>query len=245
MVAKVGRATKKTGQWVLVLSVGTLVLGAGYFITRELFPTKMSPNALFNRASDVVRANPDVANKLGGEVKTYGTDFGGRREGRRFNVPEYRYDDGEKHFLRITFNVEGPTGRRGRVYAEVADDMSSSEYSYLIVQLQGGEIITIQDNRKPVKPRDMRQSDVCMALMSLRAVVYGKDLETATITQKNELGSAFTNLKYVRCDLDPALCTEAGVEKTPEIHVGRERLQGYQSLESLEKVVKKLGAKLG
>lgn len=59
------------------------------------------------------------------------------------------------------------------------------------------QIITIQDNRKPVKPRSMRQSDVCMALMSLRAVVYGKDMESATVNQKNELGTAFSNLKWV------------------------------------------------
>lgn len=141
MIATVGRGAKTGGKFALFLGISGLVLGAGYYIIRELFPRQMSPNAVFNRASDVVTSNPDVVHKLGGDVKTFGTDFGSRREGRRFNIPEYRYegDDGQK-YMRVVFNAEGPHGRKAKVFAEVADDMSSDKFSYLIVQVDTGEV---------------------------------------------------------------------------------------------------------
>ena len=55
----------------------------------------MSPNSIFNRASDVLRGNTDISRKFGNDIKTYGEDLGGRREGRRFHIPEYKYVDAE------------------------------------------------------------------------------------------------------------------------------------------------------
>lgn len=60
--------------------------------------SKMSTNSVFNRAADVVRANPDVHNRLGGDMKCYGQDYNTRREGRRFHIPEARFQkDGVEH----------------------------------------------------------------------------------------------------------------------------------------------------
>lgn len=61
---------------------------------------KMSPNAIFNRASDVLRGNPDIARRFGNEIKTYGEDLGGRREGRRFHIPEYVYEKDSVKYVR-------------------------------------------------------------------------------------------------------------------------------------------------
>jgi hypothetical protein len=52
----------------------------------------MSPNSVFSRASDILRGDPTIANRFGDDIKTYGEDLGGRREGRRFHVPDYSYE---------------------------------------------------------------------------------------------------------------------------------------------------------
>ena len=54
-----------------------------YYIGKELIPTKMSPNTVFNNASSIVRKNADVTRRFGTPIKVYGRDHGGHREGRR------------------------------------------------------------------------------------------------------------------------------------------------------------------
>ena len=79
-----------------------------YYIGKELIPTKMSPNAIFDRASDVVRRHDDVKRRFGDPLKTYGRDHGGHREGRRNFIEHTDYvdaEDGTKR-TRVRFNLE-------------------------------------------------------------------------------------------------------------------------------------------
>jgi hypothetical protein len=68
------------------------VLYAGYSILTVLIPVGSSSNSIMRKASDILAADPDVLAYFG-PIKTYGVDLGGRAEGRRFFVPEYKYED--------------------------------------------------------------------------------------------------------------------------------------------------------
>ena len=62
----------------------------------------------------------------------------------------------------IRFTVEGDRVK-GLAYAEVAAD--KKDFEYLMVQVfPQRDVITIVDQRAPEKPREVRQSDVMMAL---------------------------------------------------------------------------------
>ncbi len=78
------------------IGAGMALLGlfmyAGYTIVTTLLPLGASSNAIMRRASDIILSDPEVLGAFG-TCKTYGVDPGGRAEGRRFFVPEYKYDD--------------------------------------------------------------------------------------------------------------------------------------------------------
>jgi len=120
-----------------------------YYIGKELFPTKMSPNNVFDKATDVIRTNSEVKRRFGETFKTYGRDHGGHREGRRNFIEHTEYvnqDDGSKR-TRVRFNLEGPYGQ-AFVFAEVSKDMPSGEFVYILVQdKRNGQVITVVDNR--------------------------------------------------------------------------------------------------
>jgi len=125
----------------------TLIL---YFVTsgKELLPTKMSPNSVFDKATAIIRQNREVQQRFGDGFKTYGRDHGGHREGRRNFIEhtEYTSDDGSKR-TRVRFNLDGPYGQ-AFVFAEVSNDMPSGEFVYILVQdKRNGQVITVQDNR--------------------------------------------------------------------------------------------------
>lgn len=54
-----------------------------YYIGKELLPTKMSPNTVFDKAFAVIREHSEVKRRFGEPLKAYGRDHGGHREGRR------------------------------------------------------------------------------------------------------------------------------------------------------------------
>ena len=91
-VARASRAIWGT----IKLAFGTAFFGgvlyAGYSILVVLLPVGTSSNSIMRKASDVLEQNPDVLAYFG-PIKTYGVDLGGRAEGRRFFVPEYKYED--------------------------------------------------------------------------------------------------------------------------------------------------------
>ena len=120
-----------------------------YYIGKELLPTKMSPNTVFDKASSIIRQNTEVKKRFGDSFKTYGRDHGGHREGRRNFIEHTEYtnpDDNTKR-TRVRFNLDGPYGQ-AFVFAEVSKDMPSGEFVYILVQdKRNGAVITVVDNR--------------------------------------------------------------------------------------------------
>ena len=78
------------------VALGTAVFGGvlycGYSIVLVLLPVGSSSNRIMRKASDILENDPEIT-KYFGSVKTFGIDLGGRNEGRRYYVPEYKYDD--------------------------------------------------------------------------------------------------------------------------------------------------------
>ena len=120
-----------------------------YYIARELIPTKMSPNSVFNSSSAVIRENDQVRRIYGDNMKFYGKDHGGHREGRRNFIEHTQYpspDDGSNR-TRVRYTLEGEFSK-AFCFAEVSSDMPSGEFVYILVQDQrSGRVITVVDNR--------------------------------------------------------------------------------------------------
>ena len=130
-------------------AIAILVGGCLYFIGRELFPSAMSPNSLFNAALKEVKGDLNVTSKLGEPIKGFGRDHGGHREGRRNFIDHYEYKDPKdgSSRVRIRFNIEGPHGK-ALVFAEASSKLASGEWVYLMVQdLRDGSTSVLCDNR--------------------------------------------------------------------------------------------------
>lgn len=140
-----------------VAAYGMLTLRLGFILAalacvgitvRELFPGRMSPNALFNEAFEVVRENEEIVSIVGEEMRAFGRDVGRNTEGRRNHVESRSYveADGSKR-TRVRFYVKGPKGKV-IVFAEVSNLSPSKEFAYLICQdARTGRVVSIQDNR--------------------------------------------------------------------------------------------------
>jgi len=136
---------------------GALCLASvcAYTIGKELIPTKRSPNAIFDRASGVVRGHAEVRRRFGDPLKTYGRDHGGHREGRRNFIEHTDYTDPEDGTVRtrVRFNLEGPYGA-AFVFAEVSKDLDG--FVYVMVQdKRNGAVITVEDNRSALLAKRM------------------------------------------------------------------------------------------
>jgi len=132
--------------WSVMLSLAAV---CGYYIFKELLPTKMSPNRVFNTALVAVRENELVKRRYGDTLKGYGRDHGGKREGRRNFIEHTEYKDEEdgSNRTRVRFNLEGENGQ-AFVFAEVSSDMPSGEFVYVLVQDKAtGQVETVIDNR--------------------------------------------------------------------------------------------------
>lgn len=128
-----------------------------FYIGKELFPTKMSPNKVFDRAFDLIREHGEVTRRYGGPLKAYGRDHGGHREGRRNFVEHTEYDDKEdgSKRTRVRFNLEGQFGT-AFVFAEVSSEMPSGEFVYILVQdKRNGQVTTVVDNRSALMAKRM------------------------------------------------------------------------------------------
>jgi len=117
----------------LTLWTGAAILAtaSAYYIIKELFPTKMSPNIVFDRAFSLVKDNNEVISTFGAPLKAYGKDRGGHREGRRNIVEHTHYtEDGEgSKRTRVRFNIQGQYGS-AFVFAEVSNKMSPGDFVY-------------------------------------------------------------------------------------------------------------------
>ncbi|KAL7542449.1 hypothetical protein ACHAXR_011787 [Thalassiosira sp. AJA248-18] len=140
--------------WAGALSFASV---CAYYIGKELIPTKMSPNTIFDKASSLIKQNEEVKRRFGDSFKTYGRDHGGHREGRRNFIEHTDYtdpDDGTKR-TRVRFNLEGQYGG-AFVFAEVSKDMPSGEFVYILVQdKRNGAVIAVQDNRSALLAKRM------------------------------------------------------------------------------------------
>ena len=152
------------GQKVAAASRLTMWLGifgfagiCAYYIGRELIPTKMSPNTVFNGASSIIRENPQVKRQYGDKLKFYGRDHGSHREGRRNFIEHTEYtnqDDGSKR-TRVRFNMESQFAT-AFCFAEVSSDMPSGEYVYILVQdKRSGRVLTVIDNRASLRAKQL------------------------------------------------------------------------------------------
>lgn len=140
--------------WAGALAVASV---CAFYIGKELLPTKMSPNTVFDKASTQIRQNSEVKRRFGESIKTYGRDHGGHREGRRNFIEHTEYtdpDDGSKR-TRVRFNLEGEHGA-ALVFAEVSKEMGSGEFVYILVQdKRNGAVITVVDNRSSLLAQRM------------------------------------------------------------------------------------------
>jgi mitochondrial import inner membrane translocase subunit TIM21 len=134
----------RLSMWLGILAFASM---CAYYIGKELLPTKMSPNTVFNGSSKVIRENLQVQRQYGDKLKFYGKDHGGHREGRRNFIEHTEYtseDDGSKR-TRVRFNMEGQFAT-AFCFAEVSNQYD--DYVYILVQdKQTGRVISVKDNR--------------------------------------------------------------------------------------------------
>jgi import inner membrane translocase subunit TIM21 len=139
-------AASRLGMWAGILGFASI---CAYYIAKELIPTKMSPNTVFNKATTKIRQHPQVARQYGDSIKFYGKDHGGHREGRRNFIEHTQYNDPEDNSkrTRVRFNLEGQHAS-AFCFAEVTSEMPSGEFVYVLVQdKQSGRVVTVVDNR--------------------------------------------------------------------------------------------------
>lgn len=92
IVIRISRFVWNTIKLALGTAIVSGVLYAGYTIFTVLVPIGASSNAILRKATEALKHDPDVHGYYG-DIKTYGIDLGGRAEGRRYFVPEYKYED--------------------------------------------------------------------------------------------------------------------------------------------------------
>ena len=203
----------------------------------------MAPNTVFNSALDRVNSDSKTAMELGQPIKGYGRDFGGRREGRRNFVQhqEYEDDDGVAH-TRIIFNIEGPKGDKAKVYADVAETMSSGQFYYLIIETLGAQkkVWSVVDNR-PQIPLSVRQCEVAELLTKNGAVLYGSNRCAYTRKQLAEFGiDGVKKIQYVNCDDNYEECKRQLIQGLPSWKIKGRVEPGVKKLEDLYTAVKKV-----
>ncbi len=163
-------ATKGT-MWAILFGV---CIASGYTIVTHLWPTGTSPSAVFDDSLKIVQVNSDVINMLGTPIKGYGEDRG-RNQGRRNFISNQEFKKGDITHCRVTYNLEGPSGKRAVVFAEKTSAQGSGDFIYLIVQDPKTEtIIPIIDNREVV-PIDPRQKVLVDKMNEKNVVLYAGD----------------------------------------------------------------------
>ena len=228
----------------LYLGIAGFVTFCAYLIGRELMPTRMSPNSVFNRTFEKIREHPEVVQRVGTNPKAYGRDFHQSKEGRRNFIDHDRYTDldGVK-FIRITFTIEGESNKI-KIYAEVSDQMSDDEFSYIILEerVRGMKnAIALLDNRKELT-REELQEKVSKKLTKLGATLYGRTDCQWTQRQLVEFGDFAKELKSVMCDKpeNEEQCTKAKLKGFPVWVLGVEQLPGFQPLSQLRDIVQRM-----
>lgn len=225
------------------IGIAALVGVCGWYIARELMPTKLSPNQIFNHAFQVLRDHPEMKARLGDGIKGYGADRNRHKEGRRNYVEHDSYTDidGIKR-CRVVFNMEGSLGK-ATVYAEVAENTPKGEFTYIIVEqvLHGRPVaVALVDNR-PHVTRGELQEKIVSRLVKGGVELYGMSNCPWTQRQLLELGEFSDRITAVMCDRDEnkekcEKAKELGLPGFPAWKVGSEMVGGFMPLENLEQM---------
>eukprot|EP00527_Entomoneis_sp_CCMP2396_P004905 CAMPEP_0198143356 /NCGR_PEP_ID=MMETSP1443-20131203/6679_1 /TAXON_ID=186043 /ORGANISM="Entomoneis sp., Strain CCMP2396" /LENGTH=274 /DNA_ID=CAMNT_0043806581 /DNA_START=57 /DNA_END=881 /DNA_ORIENTATION=+ len=144
-----GEKVQAAGRLSFWLGIGAFASVCAYYIGKELFPTKMSPNRAFDRSYALIRKDAEVSSRYGEPLKAYGRDHGGHREGRRNFIEhtEYKNEEDGSNRTRVRYNLEGRFGT-AFVFAEVSSEMPSGEFVYILVQDKAnGRVNAVVDNR--------------------------------------------------------------------------------------------------
>jgi len=155
-----------------------------------------------------------------GDIKIYGEDFGGSREGRRYFVQEYKYTDPltDVPYHRVRFNLEGDRNRKATVWAEVRG--GTYDFRYLIVLAKDrSRVWSVVDHRPPEPTLEESQAAVTTLLQDAGWSFYA-DSDAEAREQGAELGDYWLKVKAVRCDLDAARCERDGVARRPAWSTG-------------------------
>lgn len=233
------------GQLLLMLGLVGTGLWFGSITVRELLPTATSPQSIRARAFAALEGSPEVVQQFGTPARMYGSGYGSER-GRRNFVESYTYKRFGRDFTRIKFVVENEGKKRATVFAEV-DHSRPQEWSYLMMQMgsgRSGRVVVVYDNRKPEKPRQVRQREVLNRLLSLRDTrFYSRGVtHSLSMSQLKELGAIDDALKatlIVDCSLreNEERCERAGVLEPPAWTINGSTYPGKLSLERLEEIV--------
>jgi len=228
----------------IYIGIAALVGVCGFYIAKELMPTSMSPNTVFNNAFESVKLNPEVTSRLGDNIKAYGGDYNRRKEGRRNFVENdvYKDLDGVKR-IRVKFNMEGSRGK-AVVYAEVSEKMEKGEFAYIILEQNHhgrNEAIALVDNRVVFTKGEI-QDKVVDRLNQAGAVLYGHSSCQWTHRQLAEFGEYADRLKSVMCDKDENkdACEKAKLPGYPCWVIRGEQLPSYHPLDQLQAICQQL-----
>ena len=243
-----------TGQKVAEGGKASMIIGAfgvaaacAGLLAWELRPTKFSPQSIFDKALSAVREHPDVTMRIGNVEKGYGTDHGGKSEGRRNFTAHDEFEDEEGHkIVRIKFNVKGTRGQ-GTVFAAVSSGVSGDMLQYLIFQHQPsrGKPISysLVDNRRVLTTED-KQMRLSQNIAKIGGVMYGSEDDPYTQRQKMEFGDYFDKIKYVDCSKEHGLekQTQEYCEKLkgkfPTWKFGENVYPGLRTKEVMDKICK-------
>ena len=231
------------GMW---LGIGGIVALCGWQISNLLFPSSLSPNHVFSTSFDKIRENDHVIGRLGRNVKAYGFDHGGRREGRRNFVTHdiINDDDGVPH-CQVKYTIEGDDGRKGTVYASMKKGAESGMFDYIILEIKSrsrNEAVALIDNRVRLS-REEVQEKVATRLGAQNVELYGREDDQWTLRQKGELGDFFHLIKYFACDKasNKKKCEEAQLKGYPTWRFQEQNMApGYKGLEELRTIAKQL-----
>jgi hypothetical protein len=188
--------------WQTILFLAVVGVGGwfGSFTIAELLPTATAPQSIRQRAFSLLEGDNEVNERFGKVARSYGAGYGSER-GRRNFVQSYSYTQGGEKYTRIKFMVETDEKRRGVVFAEVSHK-NPRAWSYVMVgperpgggrRLRRRDIIVVEDNRKPVKPLEVRQADVVSRILTSGTRLYhGGPLDQHGQGQMRRLGHALT-----------------------------------------------------
>jgi len=232
---------KAVSQGTIFLGIAGAALFFGSLIAKELMPTKMSPNSVFNTTFERFKDHPEVVARVGDNIKGYGRDRNTHKEGRRNFIDHDKFTDldGVKH-IRIKFTVEGTRGK-ANIFAEIDQNMEPGEFEYVIIEQAtrgGSNAVALVDNRRELSQAEL-QEKLSLKLASLDSVLYGHSSCQWTQRQVIEFGDFAKNIKVLMCDKPDAKeeCEKAGLQGYPMWRIGGNDLPGYQPLQQMKQIV--------